>query len=296
MKIAVTGAGRMGSWLVHELSRDHELGLFDLDPAKARAVNAGTVFDGPADIAPFRPDILINAASLPRTVEAFQTVLPYLPPDCLLLDIASVKGKIPDFYKDCGFRFASAHPMFGPTFANVEDLRNESAIIIKESDEAGARFLRDFFNGLGLKIFEASFEEHDRMIAYSLSVPFTSTLVFAASASNLAVPGTTFKKHLEIAKGLLSESDDLLAEILFNAHTLPQLDMITGRLELLKHIVRQRDYQEASGFFDRLRRNIGIAPAAGFDEAHPANRGTGSEGTRRSDGEGGTTPGKTGQP
>jgi prephenate dehydrogenase len=258
MKIAIIGAGRMGSWLVHELSRDHELGLYDLDPEKVRALDSGMVFDGPAGVASFQPDMLINAASLPRTVEAFQEVLPHLPPDCLLVDIASVKGKIPDFYKDCGFRFASTHPMFGPTFANVEDLRNESAIIIKESDDAGARFLRDFFNGLGLKIFEASFEEHDRMIAYSLSVPFTSTLVFAASATNLAVPGTTFKKHLEIARGLLSESDDLLAEILFNAHTLPQLDMITGRLELLKHIVRQRDSQEASLFFSRLRSNIGL--------------------------------------
>ena len=106
MKIAIIGAGRMGSWLVHELSRDHELGLYDLDPEKARALDSGTVFDGPAGVASFQPDMLINAASLPRTVEAFQEVLPHLPPDCLLVDIASVKGKIPDFYKDCGFRFA----------------------------------------------------------------------------------------------------------------------------------------------------------------------------------------------
>lgn len=272
MKIAVIGAGHMGSWLVRELSRGHDIGLYDLDPAKALALALGTVFAGPADLAPFRPEILINAVSLPRTIEAFQTVLPHLPPGCLLVDIASVKGRIPDYYRDCGFRFASVHPMFGPTFANVEDLRNENAIIIKESDEAGARFLRDFFRGLGLRIFEASFEEHDRMIAYSLSVPFTSTLVFAASATNLAVPGTTFRKHLEIARGLLSESDDLLAEILFNAHTLPQIDMITGRLELLKHIVRQRDFQEASRFFNRLRRNIGIAVDAGPGAARLSDR------------------------
>jgi prephenate dehydrogenase len=278
MKIAVIGAGRMGAWFVRELSRGHDIGLYDLDPAKARALNSGTVFDGPADLAPFRSEMLINAVSLPRTIEAFQAVLPYLPPGCLLVDIASVKGRIPDFYKDCGFRFASVHPMFGPTFANVEDLRNENAVVIKESDEAGARFLRDFFSGLGLRIFEASFEEHDRMIAYSLSVPFTSTLVFAASATNLAVPGTTFKKHLEIARGLLSESDDLLAEILFNTHTLPQLDMITSRLELLKHIVRQRDFQEASGFFDRLRRNIGIAANSEPGGARLSDRADGASG------------------
>jgi prephenate dehydrogenase len=284
MNIAILGAGRMGTWLVKELSRSHDVGVHDLDPVKASASGVAAVFESPADLAPFRPDILINAVSLPRTVEAYEAVLPHLPPGCILADIASVKGKIPEFYRDCGFRFASVHPMFGPTFANVENLRNESAIIIKESDTAGAHFFRDFFGGLGLKIFEFSFEEHDRMIAYSLSVPFTSTRVFAASASSLTVPGTTFKKHLEIARGLLSESDDLLAEILFNTHTLPQLDMITGRLELLKHIVRQRDGQEASLFFDRLRSNIGLP-----EGARP-------EAARRPGGESGTTSAKPGRP
>jgi prephenate dehydrogenase len=258
MKIAILGTGRMGAWLARELSPTHEIGLYDIDSGKAAGLGVGTVMDEPAGVAAFRPEMLINAVSLPRTVEAFQAVLAGLPPECTLVDIASVKGKIPEFYAACGFRFASAHPMFGPTFANVQDLRSESAILIRESDEAGGRFLRDFFTERGLRIFDASFEEHDRMIAYSLSVPFTSTLVFAASATKLAVPGTTFKKHLEIARGLLSESDDLLSEILFNTHTLPQLEMITGRMELLKHIVRQRDSQEASLFFDRLRRNIGI--------------------------------------
>lgn len=32
-------------------------------------------------------------------------------------------------------------------------------------------------------------------------------------------PGTTFKKHMAIAKGLLSEDDYLLQEILFNPRT-----------------------------------------------------------------------------
>jgi len=278
MKIAIIGAGRMGAWLVRELSRDHNLGLYDLDPEKAPALNAGTVLEGPAGLDAFRPEMLINAASLPRTIEAFEAARPHLPSGCLLVDIASVKGRISDFYKGCGFRFASVHPMFGPTFANIEDLRNENAIIILESDKAGARFWRDFFGGLGLKIFEMSFEEHDRMIAYSLSVPFTSTLVFAACATNLAVPGTTFKKHLEIARGLLSESDDLLAEILFNAQTLPQLDSITGRLEFLKHIVRQRDSQEASIFFSRLRRNVGIAADPGPQGARLSTRDHGASG------------------
>jgi prephenate dehydrogenase len=109
------------------------------------------------------------------------------------------------------------------------------------------------------------------MIAYSLALPFISTMVFAACMTDLAVPGTTFKKHLDIAKGLLSENDDLLTEIIFNPQALTQLEHITNRLEFLKHVIRQRDGEEAVKFFNGLRRNLGPGQAAfsGEKKARP---------------------------
>jgi prephenate dehydrogenase len=68
-------------------------------------------------------------------------------------------------------------------------------------------------------VFEYSFREHDETIAYSLSVPFASTLVFASVMKHQKAPGTTFKRHMDIARGLLSEDDFLLTEILFNPFT-----------------------------------------------------------------------------
>ena len=94
------------------------------------------------------------------------------------------------------------------------------------------------------------------MIAYSLTLPFASSLVFAACMKNTAVPGTTFKRHLTIARGLLSEDDHLLAEILFNEYSLKQLEKVTSRLEFLKHVIKGRDYEEAQRFFNNLRENI----------------------------------------
>ena len=73
---------------------------------------------------------------------------------------------------------------------------------------------------------------------------------------NTTVPGTTFKRHLTIAKGLLSEDDHLLAEILFNEYTLEQLERVTSRLEFLKHVIKARDYDEVRRFFAQLRENI----------------------------------------
>ncbi len=256
MKISVLGAGHMGRWLMSELAKDHEVGVYDIDGSRTSGLPLVEVLTEPAGLGSFVPDILINAVSLRNTMDAFAAAAPHLPPWCLLCDVASVKGEIPDYYRSAGFRFTSIHPMFGPTFANVQQLRDENVIIIRESDPQGVRFFRDFFARLGLKITEFSFAEHDRMIAYSLALPFASTMVFAACMERSTVPGTTFKKHLEIARGLLSEDDYLLGEIIFGPHSLEQLDKVTSRLEFLKHVIRGRDYEEAKAFFARLRENI----------------------------------------
>ncbi|HEX9902732.1 MAG TPA: prephenate dehydrogenase/arogenate dehydrogenase family protein [Acidobacteriota bacterium] len=256
MRIAVLGAGHMGSWLVREMTAAHEVGVLDLDRAKAESLTGVRVLSQYADLADFRPQLLINAVSLSHTVTAFSSAVPHLQPECWISDLASVKADLPGYYRAGPFRFASLHPMFGPTFANAKNLEEENVILITESDPEAAAFFREFFRRLKLNIHEYSFDEHDRLISYSLTLPFASTIVFAACLEAKTVPGTTFKKHHEIARGLLAEDDDLLAEILFNRHSLGQLSRITARLEFLKHVIRDRDTEEAKKFFRGLRRNI----------------------------------------
>ena len=146
--------------------------------------------------------------------------------------------------------------MFGPTFASLKELSSQSAVIIGESDDEGKRFFRDFYGSLHLNIYEYSFEQHDRTMAYSLSVPFASTLVFAACMKHQEAPGTTFKKHLSIAQGLLSENDYLLSEILLNPYTLPQIERISEKLSALTEMIRQGDTAAIHQFASELRENI----------------------------------------
>jgi prephenate dehydrogenase len=256
MRISVLGVGNMGRWLVRELSRKHEVWVYDRDPSRTSGLGKVIVAGDVRAIGDFNPGLLINAVSLKNTVEAFDSVISNLAPACILADVASVKGGLSDFYRKTGRRFVSIHPMFGPTFANVARLEDENAIMISESDREGAGFFFDFFRERQILVHEYSFEQHDRLIAYSLTLPFASTMVFAACMNSATVPGTTFKKHLDIAKGLLSEDDDLLAEIIFNPHSIVELDKVTARLEFLKHIIRARDSEEAAAFFRSLRNNI----------------------------------------
>ena len=71
-------------------------------------------------------------------------------------------------------------------------------------------------------------------------------------------PGTTFRKHLEIAKGLFSEDDFLLSEILFSPFTLEQLEKISEQLEYLREIIKEKDENKMRQFLNALRKNITV--------------------------------------
>lgn len=256
MKILILGAGKMGVWLSDALCLQHEVAVYDTDISRLRYVfNTIRVTDA-TEIADFSPDMMINAVHLQHTIQAFETVQHLLPASCIICDIASVKNGLHDYYQKSGHPFVSVHPMFGPTFASLNNLSNHHAIIIDESDETGKRFFQGFFRSLGIHLHDYTFDEHDRTIAYSLSIPFASTLVFGANMKQQKAPGTTFEKHLNIARGLLSEDDHLLSEILFNKYTVPQLRQISGSLEMLMEIIARRDTVAMRSFLHDIRVNL----------------------------------------
>lgn len=256
MRILIMGAGKMGSFLCDALSFQHETAVYDVDAQRLRFVYNTYRFTTLEEIRDFRPELLINAVTVKYTLEAFEKVLPYLPKDCIISDIASVKTGLKDFYERSGFRFVSTHPMFGPTFASLNNLSSENAIIISEGDHLGKVFFKDFYQSMHLNIFEYTFDEHDETVAYSLSIPFVSTLVFSAVMKHQEAPGTTFKKHMGIAKGLLSEDDYLLQEILFNPRTPGQVENIRLELKRLLEIISNKEAEAMKAFLTDIRRKI----------------------------------------
>lgn len=256
MRILILGAGKMGSFFVDLLSFEHETAVYDVDPKRLRFMYNTRRFTELDEIKDFRPELVINAVTLKYTLDVFRQVMPLLPKDCILSDIASVKTNLKEFYDTCGFRYVSTHPMFGPTFANLGALSNENAIIITESDYMGRIFFRDLYSRLGLHISEYTFEEHDETVAYSLSIPFVSTFVFAAVMKHQDAPGTTFKRHMAIAKGVLNEDETLLREILFNPHTSGQVSKIRTELKELIEIIDAKDADALKGYLAKIRANL----------------------------------------
>ena len=256
MKILILGAGKMGSFFVDLLSFEHTTAVYDIDPKRLRFMYNTERFTTLEEIAEFKPELVINAVTLKYTLDVFKQVMPYLPSDCILSDSSSVKTGWREFYEQCGRRYVSTHPMFGPTFANLDKLSTENAIIIKEGDYLGKVFFKDLYQRLSLNIFEYSFEEHDETVAYSLSIPFVSTFVFAAVMKHQDAPGTTFKRHMAIAKGVLSEDDFLLQEILFNPRTPAQVEGIRTELNELLDIIIRKDAEGMHAYLTKIREKI----------------------------------------
>lgn len=256
MKILILGAGKMGSFFCDLLSFDHEVAILDLDPARLRFTFNCQRFSSPNEVDSFDPDMVLNCATVKYTIDAFRSIMPHISERCMLSDIASVKTGLPEFYAQCGHPYVSTHPMFGPTFASLSNLSNENAIIIREGDTLGRAFFKQLYLDLHLHVEEYTFAEHDETVAYSLSIPFASTLVFAGVMKHQSAPGTTFKRHLNIANGLMSEDDYLLTEILLNPHTPGQLAKIRERLAQLQALIEARDSEGLQRYLNCVRQNL----------------------------------------
>ena len=246
----------MGSFFTYVLSFDHDCAVYEIDARRMRFRYHTQRFTSMEEIEEFKPELVINCFSLKFSLQVFEQVIPHLPKDCIISDISSVKTDFLNFYESTGMRFVSTHPMFGPTFANLGALSTENAIVIKEGDYMGRIFFLDLYRRLGLHVHEYTFEEHDEAMAYSLSVPFVSTFVFSAVMKHQDAPGTTFKRHLAIARGVLSEDDTLLREILFNPRTKSHVEQIRAELKDLIHIIDERDEEALNAYLTRIRGNI----------------------------------------
>ena len=61
---------------------------------------------------------------------------------------------------------------------------------------------------------------------------------------------------MKIARGLLSEDDYLLTEILFNPRTPKQISRIQEELNILQDIIKDKNSEAMKGYLTKIRKNI----------------------------------------
>lgn len=102
MKILILGAGKMGSFFIDTLSFEHEVAVYEKNPQRLRYTYNCLRFTELEEIREFAPELVINAVTVKYTIPAFQEVIPFLPENCILSDISSVKTNLKEFYEQTG--------------------------------------------------------------------------------------------------------------------------------------------------------------------------------------------------
>lgn len=255
MKILTIGAGKMGAFFCDLLSFDHDVAVLETDPKRLRFTFNVERFATPEEVRGFEPELVINAATVKYT-RRIQKRTPLHPGEMhperhsirqdrsagvLRILRTSVRVEPPDVRTD--IRLAEQ--------SHQRERRGD-----KEGDCLGRVFFLDLYRRLHLNVVEYTFAEHDETISYSLSIPFASSLAFGASIKRQDAPGTTFKRHMAIARGLMSEDDFLISEILFNPESIDKIDMLIRNLDELRDIIARHDAEGMSRFIGQVRKNI----------------------------------------
>lgn len=215
--LVIGGAGRMGGWLARFfVDSGHRVTICDLsDPGPPYT------FMKELDESVGQHDLIVVATPIRVSVAMLQKLsnMPLKKP--VIFDVSSVKAPVHEALmalKSRGIKVTSLHPMFGPS---VQLLFGKQVIItslgIKEADEMA----RNLFKATSLQLIMMSIEQHDRTMAYLLSLCHLTNIVFATALSKSqidikdleSIASPTFISMLQMARKVFDENPHLYYEI-----------------------------------------------------------------------------------
>jgi chorismate mutase/prephenate dehydrogenase len=214
----IGGSGRMGRWFADFLSEDgYKIILSDKNECAARklAKKKRFRFVKNAAEAARLSEIVIVATSTLATKTLLRTLTSHTSRSTLIVEISSIKQPVKKTIQSLtrgGAKIMSIHPMFGP---GADNLTGKSVIVSLEPRNCtAAKRLLSAFVKRGARIIRSSLDDHDRLVATTLSLPHLMNFIFVETIRKTGLPiarirelgGTTFKLQLLIAQALYHES------------------------------------------------------------------------------------------
>jgi len=225
MKVAIIGGtGKMGRWFARFFkSKGYEVVIGGRSPERNRAAAQEIGVEAAAsNVDAVRgADIVVVSTTLETTVDTILQIKDSVEEGAIVFDIASVKGGIPEALRALssrGARVISTHPMFGPGADSFSGRRVVVVPVVE--DDSLTEWVVGLFRGEGAEVHVVKDgEEHDRIIAITLSLAHFVNIVFGRVLARRDVQeikkfaGTTFSLQLALVEAVLSEDPDLYYEI-----------------------------------------------------------------------------------
>jgi len=222
VNIAVIGAaGNMGRWFTNYFIRNgHKVKVYDTrrSAAKCLAEEVGAIYAPTLERCVRGCDVIFLSIPVEITPQILKRIEKIIESGSLLVEIASLKRDVVPALKKLPKQITplSLHPLFGP---GLSDLKFGRMIVVEvndlkhETELAKKLFPEAHFTGCGV-------DEHDRMIAYSLTLPYFLNLAFGLRIANLNIAklrqyaGTTLSIQLDLLEAIIQSSRHLIPQLL----------------------------------------------------------------------------------
>ncbi len=191
-------------------------------------------------------DLCMISVTIDRTSEIIANIAPYLPPDCVLTDVTSIKqAPLDAMLAAHSGPVIGLHPLFGPTTSTLD---KQIVVATPGRDDAACQWVVDQFSLWGSVIVTSDAAEHDKIMEFVQSLRHFATFTFGQflAAKNVPLARTLefsspiYRLELGMVGRLFAQDAGLYAEIIFatpqrRALLKEYIESVSRNLEMLEN-------------------------------------------------------------
>ena len=215
-QVGVIGFGTFGKFMCSHLKPFFDIAVYDKRSVAAALKRAGFKF-APLEVVVQRP-VIIAAIPVQEQEGLWRAVREKINPDALVIDVSSVKAKPIEMMKKYlpgSCQILATHPLFGPV-SGREGIAGLTIITWPvRIDSASYDKIKAFLNNeLKLIVKERAPEDHDRQMAYVLSL----TLFIGRALRQMQIPDSelktrTYQHLLDLENIVRGDTEDLFRSV-----------------------------------------------------------------------------------
>lgn len=236
MKTAIIGgAGGMGKWLTnHFLKLGHS--VIVADPRIEQNQDSDIEIASNNIAAVDNADLVLISVPMKHSAEVIREVLPHMKDESIICEISSLKSNVVEILRTVStsqIKPLCIHPLFGP---GASFLKKKFALIPIQEEEKERELLKSLFPDSQVIIVDA--DEHDRIMALTLSLPYFTNMILASILKNEDVSlieklgGTTFEVQFMLTGSIMSHTPEFhLALHKENNHSTEMLRRLKSEIE-----------------------------------------------------------------
>lgn len=215
MKVGMIGFGRLGKLIAKNLAQDADLVIYDVIDYKkeieALGAKAGTLEEA------CQCPLVIPFVPMSALENLLKEMSPLLPKDALVVDVCSVKSQPVEWMKQHlpeSVNILGTHPMFGPDSAKNTLFGCKIVLCPVRIKAETTREIRAYLETHGLKVIEATPEEHDKQIAHSLLLThFIGRSLMEFEAKSLDIDTKGYRRLMKILETVENDTWQLFEDM-----------------------------------------------------------------------------------